>query len=39
VLFEFQAGSADVVAETSALAGLPFQRVVSAVRHAQEVNP
>ena len=39
VLFEFQARSADVVAETSAQVGLPFQRVVPAVRPAQEVLP
>jgi hypothetical protein len=39
VLFEFQAGSAQIVAATSARAGLPFQRVVRAMRPAQEVNP
>ena len=39
VLFEFQAGSAEVVAQTSAQAGLPFQRVVPAVRTSQEVIP
>ena len=39
VLFEFQAGSAEIVAHTSVQAGLPFQRVVPAMRPAQEVNP
>ena len=39
VIFEFQAASAELVAETSARAGLPFQRVVPAVRPSQEVNP
>src|SRR5215208_107390 len=39
VLFEFQAPSAEVVAQTSTQAGLPFQRVVPAVRPAQEVIP
>jgi hypothetical protein len=39
VLFEFQAGSAEIVAQTSAQTGLPFQRVVPAVRPAQEVLP
>jgi hypothetical protein len=36
VLFEFRAESADVVAETSGRAGIPFQRIVPTVRRPPE---
>jgi hypothetical protein len=39
VLFQFLAGSAAVVVETSAAVGLPFQRVVPAMRTPMEVTP
>ena len=39
VLFEFLAGSADAVIATSVEAGIPFQRVVPAMRSPMEVTP
>ena len=39
VFFQFLAGSTTVVLETSAHAGIPFQRVVPAMRTPMEVTP
>lgn len=39
VLFEFLAGSADAVVEACVRAGIPYQRVVSAMRTPMEVAP
>jgi hypothetical protein len=39
VFFQFLAGSAAAVVETSARAGIPFQRIVPAVRSPMEVTP
>lgn len=36
-LFEFRAGSCEVVADASTRAGIPFQRIVRAVRSPHEV--